>query len=159
MLMVGLSAIIPEGYRPLSVVQNQIRFDVIRDKKAEKIMADMQAAGASTFDQYKAMANAVSDSVKHVTFGAPAYVPALRSSEPLVGAYASVSEQGQLSQPLKGNAGVFVLQSYAKEKTNEEYNEENEMNSQASMHARLANQLLNDLYLKAEVKDSRYLFF
>ena len=159
MLMVGLSAIIPEGYRPLSLVQNQLRFDLIRDKKAEKIMADMQAAGASTFDQYKAMANAVSDSVKHVTFGAPAYVPALRSSEPLVGAYASVSEQGQLSQPLKGNAGVFVLQSYAKEKTNEEYNEENEMNSQASMHARLANQLLNDLYLKAEVKDSRYLFF
>lgn len=159
MLMVGLSAIIPEGYRPLSLVQNQLRFDLIRDKKAEKIMADMQAADASTFDQYKAMANAVSDSVKHVTFGAPAYVPALRSSEPLVGAYASVSEQGQLSQPLKGNAGVFVLQSYAKEKTNEEYNEENEMNSQASMHARLANQLLNDLYLKAEVKDSRYLFF
>ena len=31
------------------------------------------------------MANAVSDSVKHVTFAAPAYVPALRSSEPLVG--------------------------------------------------------------------------
>lgn len=159
MLMVGLSAVIPEGYRPFALVQNQLRLELIRDKKAEKIMADMQAAGASSLDQYKAMANAVSDSVKHVTFAAPAYVPVLRSSEPLVGAYASVGEQGQLSQPLKGNAGVFVLQSYAKDKLNEEYNEENEMNSLSSMHARLASQLLNDLYLKADVKDTRYLFF
>ena len=159
MLMVGLSAVIPEGYRPFALVQNQLRLELLRDKKAEKILADMQAAGASSLDQYKAMANAVSDSVKHVTFAAPAYVSALRSSEPLVGAYASVGEQGQLSQPLKGNAGVFVLQSYAKDKLNEEYSEENEMNSLSSMHARLASQLLNDLYLKADVKDTRYLFF
>jgi len=27
------------------------------------------------------------------------------------------------------------------------------------MHARLAGRLMNDLYLKGEVKDSRYLFF
>ena len=28
-----------------------------------------------------------------------------------------------------------------------------------NMHARLAGRLMNDLYLKAEVKDTRYLFF
>lgn len=28
-----------------------------------------------------------------------------------------------------------------------------------NMHARLAGRLMNDLYLKGEVKDSRYLFF
>ena len=49
MLMVGLSGIVPEGYRPLSLVQNQLRFELLRDKKAEKIMADMKAAGASSF--------------------------------------------------------------------------------------------------------------
>ena len=46
-----------------------------------------------------------------VTFAAPAYVSALRSSEPLVGAYASVAEMNKLSAPIKGNAGVFVLAS------------------------------------------------
>ena len=50
LLMVGVSAVIPEGYRPLALVQNQLRFELLRDKKAEKIMADMQAAGASSFD-------------------------------------------------------------------------------------------------------------
>ena len=42
-------------------------------------MADMKAANATSFEQYKNMANAGSDSVKHVTFSAPAYIPALRS--------------------------------------------------------------------------------
>ena len=159
LLMVGVSAVIPEGYRPLALVQNQLRFELLRDKKAEKIIADMQAAGASSFDQYKGMANAVTDSVKMVTFAAPAYVPSLRSSEPLVGAYASVSEPNQLSRPIKGNGGVFVLQPYAEDKLQEEYDEATEMQSLSSLYARLASQLLNDLYLKADVKDMRYLFF
>lgn len=105
------------------------------------------------------MANAVSDSVKHVTFAAPAYVAALRSSEPLVGAYASVAELNKLSAPIKGNAGVFVVQLYAKDKLNETFNQKEEETTLESMHARLASRFMNDLYLKGEVKDNRYLFF
>ena len=159
MLVVGVASIVPEGYRPLSLVKDQLRAEILRDKKAEKIMADMKAANASSFDQYKGMANAVSDSVKHVTFAAPAYVPALRSSEPLVSAYASVAELNKLSTPIKGNGGVFVLQAYAKEKLNETYNQETEESTIANMHTRMASQFINDLYLKANVKDKRYLFF
>ena len=133
--------------------------ELLRDKKAEKIMADMKAAGATTFDQYKAMEEAVSDSVKHVTFAAPAYVPALRSSEPLVGAYASVGELNKLSSPIKGNGGVFVLQPYAKEKLNDTFEKDTEEASLQNRYARMASQFINDLYLKADVKDERYLFF
>ena len=159
MLVVGLAAIHPEGYRPLSAVKNELRDQVLRDKKAEKIMADMKAANASSFDQYKALANAVTDSVKHVTFAAPAYVQALRSSEPLVSAYASVAKVGELSAPIKGNAGVFVLQPYAEEKMNETFDQKTEETSLENMHARMAAQFMNDLYLNANVKDTRYLFF
>ena len=159
MMVVGLAGIIPEGYRPLALVKEQLRAEIIRDKKAEKIMADMKAAGATSFDQYKGMANAVSDSVKHVTFSAPAYVSALRTSEPLVGAYASVAEVNQLSTPIKGNGGVFVLQPYAKEKLNETFDNKTEETTLENMHARMAGQFINDLYLNANVKDSRYLFF
>lgn len=159
MLVVGVASIVPEGYRPLSLVSSLLRADVLRDKKAEKIMADMKAANATSFDQYKNMANAVSDSVKHVTFSAPAYVPALRSSEPVVGAYASVAEVNQLSAPIKGQGGVFVLQPYAKEKLNDTFEKETEEANLANMHARMASQFINDLYLKADVKDQRYLFF
>ena len=159
MLVVGVASIVPEGYRPLALVKDQLRFEILRDKKAEKIMAEMKAANATSFEQYKNMANAVSDSVKHVTFAAPAYVPALRTSEPLVSAYASVAELNKLSAPIKGNGGVFVLQPYAKEKLNETFNQETEETTLAAMHARMANQFMSDLYLKADVKDKRYLFF
>ena len=159
MMVVAVTGIAPEGYRPLSMVKEQLRSEILRDKKAEKIMADMKAAGATSFDQYKNMANAVSDSVKHVTFAAPAYVPVLRSSEPLVGAYASTAELNKLSAPIKGNGGVFVLQPYAKEKLGETYDQKTEETTLENMHARMAGQFINDLYLKAEVKDNRYLYF
>lgn len=159
MLVAGVASIVPEGYRPLALVKDQLRAEILRDKKAEKIMADMKAANATSFEQYKNMANAVSDSVKHVTFSAPAYIPVLRSSEPMVGAYASIAEMNKLSAPIKGNGGVFVLQPYAKEKLNETFNKETEEANLANMHARMASQFISDLYLKANVKDQRYLFF
>lgn len=159
MLVVGVSAIVPEGYRPLAMVKDQLKPDLIRDKKAAKIMDNMKAANATTLAQYSAMPNAVSDTVKHVTFAAPAYVSALHSSEPLVGAYASVAQLNKLSAPIKGNGGVFVLEVFAKEKLNETYNPKTELASQESMHARMAGQFMNDLYLKGKVKDTRYLLF
>lgn len=159
MLVVAVSGIVKEGYRPLELVKDELRREVLLDKKAEKIMADMKAANVNSFEAYAALANAVTDSVKYVTLAAPAYIPALRSSEPLVGAYADVLGVDKLSAPVKGNAGVFVVKPYAKEQVNENFNEETEEATQANMHARMAGQFLNDLYLKAEVKDNRYLFF
>ena len=44
-----------------------------------------------------------------------------------------------------GNGGVFVLQPYAKEKLNETYNQETEEATLEGMHARIANQFMNDL--------------
>ena len=159
MVAVALVGVTPEGYRPLKAVQDQLRAEIVKDKKAEKIMADMKAANATSLDQYKAMSGAVSDSLKLVTFAAPAYVSALRSSEPLVGAYASVAEMNKLSAPIKGNAGVFVLQMYGKDKLSDTFNAKDEEATLANMHARFASRLMNDLYLKGKVKDTRYLFF
>ncbi|NCC08960.1 MAG: peptidylprolyl isomerase [Bacteroidia bacterium] len=159
MLVVALSGVNEEGYRSLEQVKDVLKAEIIKDKKAEKIMGDMKALNAASLDGYKSLANAVSDSIKHVTFAAPAYVSALRSSEPLVGAYASVAQMNKVSAPLKGNAGVFVLSLYAKEKTAETFNAKAEEATLTSMHARFASRLMNDLYLKADVKDKRYLFF
>ena len=52
MLVVGVASIVPEGYRPLALVKDQLRAEILRDKKAEKIMADMKAANATSFEQY-----------------------------------------------------------------------------------------------------------
>jgi peptidyl-prolyl cis-trans isomerase D len=158
LLVVALESITKEGYRPIESVLTQLKAEVVKDKKAERIIAEMKALNVS-FDQYKSMDAAVSDSVKYVTFAAPAYVSVLRSSEPLVNAHASVASINQLSQPIKGNAGVMVLQVYAKENQNETFSRETEQNSLKGMHERMLSRYINDLYLKANVKDNRYLFF
>ena len=158
-MVVALSGVIREGYRPLALVRDQLRFEILRDKKAEKIMADMKTSNPTTLEAYKALPNAVSDSVKHVNFAAPAFVSALLMSEPLVSAYASVGEMNKLSAPIKGNAGVFVLQPYATEKMNETYDAKAEETMLINTYARMASQFIGDLYLKADVKDTRYIFF
>ncbi len=159
MIAVALINVIPEGYRPLKAVQDVLRAEIVKDKKAEKIMADMKSINGTSIEQYKGIANVVSDSLKMVTFAAPAYVSSLRSSEPLVGAYASIADMNKLSAPIKGNAGVYVLQVYAKDKLNDTFDAKTEEATLANMHARFASRIMNDLYLKAKVKDTRYLFF
>lgn len=159
LLVLSVSRITPSGYRPLKQVQDQLRAELVKDKKAAKIIADMKASNATSIQQYAAMPNAVSDSLQFVTFAAPAYVSSLRSSEPLVGAYASVASINQLSAPIQGNAGVFVLQVYGEEKLNETYNQEDEEMKIESLYSRYINRLMNDLYLNAGVVDSRYLYF
>ena len=157
LMVVALAKLHEAGYRDINSVAEMLRAEIRRDKKAEKIMEEMKKY--NSIAQVKGMKDAVSDSVKHVTFAAPAYVAALRSSEPLVGAYASVSDINKLSAPIKGNGGVFVLQVYAKDKLNETFDAQSEEATLENMHARLASRFMNDLYLKGDVKDKRYLFF
>ena len=158
LMVVGLEAIHPEGYRSINLVADQLKAELIRDKKAEKIMASM--ASATSFDQAKTLTNAVSDSVKHVTFAAPAFIAVTSASEPVIGAYASKTDVNKLSAPIKGTRGVYMIQVYNKEKSSEEFDAKAEEATLANMTANIAiRQFIGDLYQKAEVKDSRYLFF
>lgn len=158
LMVVGLEAIHPEGYRSINLVADQLKAELIRDKKAEKIMASMTSA--TSFDQAKALTNAVSDSVKHVTFAAPAFIAVTSASEPVIGAYASKTDVNKLSAPIKGTRGVYMIQVYNKEKSSEEFDAKAEEATLANMTANIAiRQFIGDLYQKAEVKDSRYLFF
>ena len=158
MMVVALEKIHKVGYRDINSVADMLRNEIRRDKKAEKIMADMK--GFNTLDQVKGMNGAVSDSVKHVTFSAPAYISVTHASEPVIGAVAAKTEVNKTSAPVKGNAGVYMVQVYAKDKGTEEFDSKQEETSLANMTSRfVTNQLINDLYQKAKVTDRRYLFF
>jgi peptidyl-prolyl cis-trans isomerase D len=157
LMLVALEQIKKKGYLPLEQVKSELATEIRKNKKAEKIMEDIKSI--TTFNQYQTASNAVSDTIKHVTFSAPAYISALRSNEPLVSAYASAGELNQLSAPIKGNAGVLVLQIYAQSKQNDTFDVETEKANQVDLNRRLLTNFLNDLYSKANVKDNRYLFF
>ncbi len=156
-LVIALTGINKEGYRSWEKVKDQLKAQVLKDKKAQMIMDQMK--NFTSFAQYRNMPSAVGDTLKHVTFEAPAYVSSLNSSEPVVGAYTSISAVNKLSKPIKGNAGVLVLQVIGKDRLNEKFNERSEEARLVGLHQQAASRLMNDLYLKGKVKDKRYLFF
>ena len=156
MMVVALEKINPVGYRNINTVADMLRLEILKDKKAEKILATLNGAG---IDQVKAMENAVSDTVKHITFSAPAYVSVTYASEPVLGAFANKSEVNKVSAPIKGNNAIYVLQTINKENNAEEFDAKQEENALATMAGRYASSFINDLYEKANVKDNRYLYF
>lgn len=158
LMVVALDKIHEAGYRDINSVAEMLRAEIRRDKKAEKIMEEMKKY--NSIAQVKGMKDAVSDSVKHVTFSAPAYISVTRSSEPVIGAVAAKTAANKVSAPIKGNGGVYMIQVYAKEKGSEKFDAKQEEATLTNMAVRIAgNQLINDLYQKAKVVDQRYLFF
>ena len=156
LMVVALEKINPAGYRNINLVADMLKAEIIKDKKAEKIMAELNGAD---INKAKSAVNAVSDTVKHITFAAPAYVSITRASEPVLGAFASKTEVNKTTAPIKGNAGVYVMQIINKDKSAETFDAKTEEGNLENMAARYSNSFISDLYKKAEVKDDRYLYF
>lgn len=156
-MVAALDRINPVGYRNINSVADMLRAEIRRDKKAEMIMADMKSC--TSIDQAKAVKNAVSDTVKHVTFSAPAYISLTRGSEPVIGAVASKTAVNATSAPVKGNAGVYMVQVLSKENGKETFDVKSEESTLSNMYYRFATQFINDLYQKSKVVDNRYLYF
>jgi peptidyl-prolyl cis-trans isomerase D len=157
LMVVALEKINPVGYRNINSVADMLRFEALVDKKAEKIMADL--SNITSFDQAKEYKNAVVDTVKHITFSAPAYIAVTRASEPALSAFASKAEVNKLSAPIKGNTAVYVMQVLNKENGTEEFDAKSEESTLSTMSSRFASNFINDLYMKANIKDDRYLYF
>lgn len=158
LMVVALETINPAGYTNINQVSDMLRSEIIRDKKAEKIMAEMK--GFNTLAQVKGMKDAVSDSVKHVTFSAPAYISVTRASEPVISAVASKTAVNATSAPIKGNAGVYMIQVYNKNKNAETLDSKTEQATLVNMISRYApQQCIYELREKNEIVDKRYLFF
>ena len=159
MLVVAVTSINEAGYPSIDKVQNELRAEVLRNKKAEKLMAELK--NVKSINDAKAIANVVTDTIKHVTFSAPTYVSITRGSEPVLGAYAANAELNKLSAPIKGNTGVYVMQVISKEDNAQggKFDAETEEDKLNAVAARAATRFMNDLYMGANVVDERYLFF
>ena len=157
LMVVALEKINNAGYRNINTVAHLLRAELRRDKKAEIIMNQLK--GKNTIEAVKGMKDAVSDSIKLVSFSAPAYISATSASEPAISATAAKTAVNKVSAPIKGNAGVYVIQVYSKETGDEKFDAKNEQESLNSMAKRFSSQFINDLYERANVVDNRYLFF
>ena len=159
LLLVILDRINPVGYRSLndSQVKEMVKAEVIRDKKAEQILAKLN--GVTSIAAAKAK-GAVVTPVNQVTFASPVFLTATGASEPaLSGAVAATAKGAFDKTPVKGNAGVYMFQVTGRTMRPVKFNaKETEMRlRQRAMQ--YAGNFMNQLYINGKVVDNRYLFF
>lgn len=159
LLIVVLNNINPIGYRSLedAQVKEYIKAEVIKDKKAEQLMA--KAKASKSVADAKAKGATVAP-VAQVTFAAPVFVAATGASEPALSGAIAATANGKFSkQPVKGNAGVYVFQVTNKTQRPAKFDEKAEMQRLSQRQMQMAGNFMNELYIKANVVDNRYLFF
>ena len=160
LLVIALTAVHPQGYRSWddAQVKEILKREVIKDKKAERLMAKLKGVNSIAAAQAK---GAKVSSVNQITFAAPAFVQATGSVEPALSGAVAGTAAGKFSKaPVKGNAGVYVFQVVKKSmRAGSKYDETLVMQQAAQANMQLVGNFMQDLILKAKVVDNRYLFF
>ena len=103
-LVAFVSEVDDELYAPVNKVATQIRAQLLRDKKYDYILAEL--SGATIEEQAKSLGAEVGD-FADVTMGS--YIIDGVGFEPRVVGAITATASGQLSAPVKGSTGLFVV--------------------------------------------------
>ena len=159
LLLVVLDRINPVGYRSLNdpQVKEMVKAEVIRDKKAEQIVAKLN--GVTSIAAAKTKGGVVTP-VNQVTFASPVFLTATGASEPALSGAVAATAKGAFSKtPVKGNAGVYMFQVTGRSMRPVKF-EAKEIEQRLRQRAmQYAGNFMNQLYINAKVVDNRYLFF
>ncbi len=149
---------VPEGYRSLASVTPMLQNELRAEKKGAMIVDELKAKNLNSLEAYAQAMNSKVDSVKFVGFDTQRISGI--GLEPKINAIASLSEVGQLSQPIAGTGGVYVLQVTNKNDNGGEYDQTAQMNSiNMNNSYRFGYQAIQSLVSKAKVVDNRIRFY
>lgn len=159
LLVLVMTKINKKGYRSLDDenVKNYVKQEVLRDKKAEMLMAKVK--GVNSISAAKAKGAQVS-AVNQVTFAAPVFVQSTGMSEPALSGAVAATVKGKFSSAaVKGNGGVYLFQVLEKKMRPVKFNAKEYEQRQRQKMMQYAGNFMQELYINANVKDNRYLFF
>ena len=159
LLVAVLTKINHAGYRSLDdpQVKEIIKAEVLKDKKAEMLMAKLE--GVNNLNVAKTKGGKVSN-VSQITFAAPVFVTTTGASEPALSGAVYATAKGKFSsKPVKGNAGVYVFRVENKTMRPGKFDARAMEQKLRQKSMQYAGNFMNELYIKADVVDNRYLFF
>ena len=159
LLVAVLTKINHAGYRSLDdpQVKEIIKAEVLKDKKAEMLMAKLE--GINNLNAAKTKGGKVSN-VSQITFAAPVFVTTTGASEPALSGAVYATAKGKFSsKPVKGNAGVYVFRIENKTMRPGKFDARAMEQKLRQKSMQYAGNFMNELYIKADVVDNRYLFF
>lgn len=155
-----LSKVADKGYRAQSDVENLIKTELIKEKKADIIAEEINSnkAGSQTITSLAAKMGASIKSASNINFSS--YSVAQAGVEPkLVGAI-SIASQEEISEPIAGNRGVYVFRVTSEVANPSARTIESEKNSMAQTKAYMVDyQAFNALQEIADVSDFRLKFY
>lgn len=159
LLVLVMTKINKKGYRSLDDenVKNYVKQEVLRDKKAEMLMAKLK--GVNSISAAKSKGAQIS-AVNQVTFAAPVFVQSTGMSEPALSGAVSATANGKFSSvAVKGNGGIYMFQVLEKKMRPIKFNAKEYEQRQRQKMMQYAGNFMQELYINANVKDNRYLFF
>ncbi|MEG1585824.1 MAG: SurA N-terminal domain-containing protein [Bacteroidales bacterium] len=157
-VVVAVTGETPAGYTPLAQAEPALRYELIGEKKAAKIIADLKAKGASTLDAYATAMDARVDTAKFVTFNTNRITGI--GNEPVISGSAPYVAENQLTGPLAGKNGVYVYSVYNKTQNDAPFNAETEKQTlENNLTYRLMYQSMEVLKNHAKIEDYRINFY
>ena len=151
-----LEMVRPAGLPEVDAVREQVRPEVMREKKFELLSKKISDAKANSIEELASKLGKAPMDATHVSFASPALNNAF---EPKVVATALGAAKGKVSAPIKGNEGAYAVQAVnvqepAKQTDYSAFSFQ--MNQQMQGKSRYANEVQKKL---AKVDDNRFDFF
>lgn len=153
-----VSVVRQKGIAPFELVRNDIEVEVRKQKKAEKIIADWQGKLSSGLEAIAQQAGGEVKQAENIKFSS-FQIPGA-GIEPKVIATATTMQKDELSKPIAGEMGVYVIKvtSITSPPQKEDFAPEKQSISR-NLAQRASYQVFNALKELADIKDYRSKFF
>jgi peptidyl-prolyl cis-trans isomerase D len=148
-----------EGAAPLESVKNEIRFALIKDKKAEVISEEFnkQKSSGSSLDDIASVMNLTVQEAAQVNF--KSYSIDGIGAEPALTGAASIAGEGVVTGPIKGNNGIFMITANTITTAKEEDLKLLKDRLATSFRMRGSYEAYEALRKSANIEDKRYKFY
>lgn len=161
-IVATLEKVRQKGYAPFEEVKAEIMLEVIKEKKAKMIEEEFynKIKNSKTITEIARSLNRNIQSANNIRYNA-SILPEI-GFEPKVAATAFAMNKGDVSKPIKGNNGVYIisLSDVTNPEINQAYVERSKgMLKQTYYQPLIENQLYYDIIDKVKVEDKRWKFY
>ena len=158
LVVAALLDVVKKGYTPIENLQDRLKAEIITNKKAEKIIADLKAKNINSLGGYAQAMKSRIDTAKLVGFSTM-QISSL-GNEPALCGIAPYSAKGKLTGPIKGKNGVYVLAVTNEVTNNRKFDAKAEINNlKGNYMYRLMYQMMETLKKDANIEDNRIRFY
>jgi peptidyl-prolyl cis-trans isomerase D len=154
-----LTVIREKGIMPLEQMKDNIKNFVLNEKKASMIKEKINSSGSSDIYQIARDFNTKVDTNLTLTFSSR-NIPGFGSEFQVIGEIFAMNE-GDLSEPIQGNGGVFVVKvdRFYEPAQAPNYNSNRDQMMAAFRSRMNSNPMFSALQKKAKIEDNRLLYF